>query len=85
MQNKTFDEIKKIDDNDCEYWEARELMTVLNYAKWENFHKVIKQAMISCRISQQEVADHFPEVRKPIIESDTKIKAIVSDWLMQIF
>lgn len=67
MQEQTFDGIKKIDENGCEYWEARELMTVLNYAKWENFHKVIKQAMISCRISQQSVEDCFPEVRKSII------------------
>ncbi len=61
----TFDDIKKIDENGNEYWEARELQTALGYAKWENFHKVIKQAMISCKISQQSVEGHFPEVRKP--------------------
>lgn len=64
---KTFDDIKKIDENGSEYWEARELQDVLEYAKWENFHKVIKQAQISCKINQQDVSDHFPDVGKTIV------------------
>lgn len=39
----------------------------LQYAKWENFHKVITTAQIACKISQQSVPDHFPEVGKLII------------------
>lgn len=40
---KIFENIKKIDDNGNEYWEARELITLLEYEKWENFHKVIRK------------------------------------------
>ncbi len=29
--NKTFEEIKYIDENGTEYWHARELQVVLNY------------------------------------------------------
>lgn len=66
QQRKLFDDLRHIDENGNEYWLARELQSALNYAKWENFHKVIKTAQIACKISQQNVADHFPEVRKMI-------------------
>ncbi len=39
---------------------------MLQNAKWENFHKVIKTAMIACKISQHEVSNHFAEVRKMV-------------------
>ena len=45
---KMFEDIKHIDENGSEYWSARELMSLLEYIKWENFHKVIKSAMIAC-------------------------------------
>ncbi len=61
-----FESIKHINEYGEEYWEARELMQVLEYSKWENFHKVIKQAMIACENSNSVVVDHFPEVRKTI-------------------
>ena len=61
-----FESIKHINEYGEEYWEARELMQVLEYSKWENFHKVIKQAMIACENSKSNVIDHFPEVRKTI-------------------
>lgn len=45
---KTFDDIKHIDEFGQEYWEARELMKVLEYKKWERFNNVIEAAKISC-------------------------------------
>jgi DNA-damage-inducible protein D len=38
---KSFDSLRKVRDNGTEYWTARELAPVLEYAKWENFSKVI--------------------------------------------
>ncbi|MFI3129537.1 MAG: DNA damage-inducible protein D [Bacillota bacterium] len=74
----TFDDIRKIAEDGNEYWEARELQVALGYAKWENFHKVIKQAMISCKISQQDVSDHFPEVGKSVeMPSNAKPRTII--------
>lgn len=32
-KEKMFDEIRHIDENGCEYWEARELMPMLEYSK----------------------------------------------------
>ena len=32
-----FEQIKHTDESNNEYWFARELSSVLEYAKWENF------------------------------------------------
>ncbi len=64
--NKTFEDIKQIDENGMEYWNARELQKVLEYNKWENFEKVIKKAEISCESSGISVIDHFLDVRKMV-------------------
>lgn len=34
---KIFEDIKKIDDNGNEYWEARELQQMLGYKEWRLF------------------------------------------------
>ena len=49
-----------------ECWSARELQGLLGYSKWENFQKVIDKAKAACAHAGEEVADHFPDVRKTI-------------------
>ncbi len=74
MTNETiFESIRQFDDNGTEFWYARELQQILQYAKWDNFHKVIKTAQIACKISQHEVTDHFVETSK-MVEMPTKPK-----------
>jgi len=63
---KSFENIKQADENGEEFWYARELSTVLQYTKWENFSRVIKRAMLACKNSGYEIDDHFPEVRKMV-------------------
>ena len=74
---KTFEEIKHIDEYGNEYWEARELMPMLEYSKWENFHKVIKRAMVACESSNFNVTDQFPEFRKPIIGGKGNVQNVI--------
>ena len=74
---KTFESIKHIDEFENEFWEARELMPLLEYSKWENFHKVIVRAMIACETSNNSVLDHFPEFRKPIVGGKGNIQNVV--------
>ena len=76
-KEKVFDEIKHINEYGNEYWEARELMPLLEYSKWENFHRVIKQAMIACKMSKNDILDHFPEVRKPIVGGKGNVQYVI--------
>ena len=72
---RTFEDIKHIDANGNEYWEARELMQALEYSKWENFNKVIEKAKVACKISNINVFEHFPDVRKMLnIGNNAKIE-----------
>ena len=63
---KIFEEIKHIDENGREYWEARELMPLLEYSKWERFSNAIDNAKKSCENSGYNVEEHFPGVGKMI-------------------
>jgi DNA-damage-inducible protein D len=53
-------------DEGVEFWRARDLQSLLGYAKWENFLKVIEKAKIACQNAQQEIADHFAESGKMV-------------------
>ena len=64
--NKTFEDIKHIDENGVEYWYAREIMEVLQYSKWQNFEKIIDKAKTSCKNSDICVFEHFTDVSKTI-------------------
>jgi DNA-damage-inducible protein D len=75
---KRFEEIKQIRDDGTEFWSARELAKSLEYDKWENFHKVIKRAMISCENSGRSIDAQFPEVRKLV--KGGVAKRFVSDY-----
>ncbi len=76
---KDFESIKKINEEDVEYWEARELMPLLGYDKWENFKKVIKKAKSACQESRQDIEDHFPGVKKMIKIAKNTIKETVRE------
>ena len=63
---KNFEDIKNIREDGTEFWYARELFPVLQYAQWKNFIKVIDKAMTACKNSGYAVSDHFAEVGKTI-------------------
>ncbi len=64
--NRTFEEIKHIDENGGEYWYARELMSILEYSNWQNFQKTIDKAIISCKNSNISEFEHFTDASKTI-------------------
>lgn len=64
--NKSFEDIKHIDENGVEFWYARELMTILQYSNWQNFEKIIDKSKISCQNSDISVFEHFTDVNKTI-------------------
>lgn len=63
---KNFESIKHIDENEVEFWYARELMEMLEYSKWGNFIKVIDKAKKSCENSNNTIFEHFADVGKTI-------------------
>ncbi len=65
--NKTFEDIKHIDESGTEFWYARELMNVLKYSKWQNFKKIINKAIIACENSEISTNYCFTDISKSII------------------
>lgn len=49
-----------------ECWSARELYSVLGYAKWERFRDALDRAKESCRNAGESVADHFADAGKMV-------------------
>lgn len=64
--NRTFEDIKHVDENGVEFWCARELMPILQYSNWQNFEKIIKKAMLACENSAVTITDHFIDINKMV-------------------
>jgi len=77
--NKNFEDIKKIDENGIEYWNARELMSRLGYTTWEGFNDVITRAARAALNSGQTVSDHFRQLTK-MVDIGSSSKRAIKDW-----
>lgn len=82
----TFDGIvRHIESDDAkdqiEVWFARELQTILGYARWENFLVAIHRAVASCKSQDINVDDHFREVTK-MVDLGSGAKREVSDFML---
>ena len=67
-----------------EVWFARELQSVLGYARWENFTIAIGRAVESCKSQNINVDDHFREVTK-MISLAKGAKREVKDYMLTRF
>lgn len=77
--NKDFESIKKTGKDGIEYWEARELMPILGYKKWQNAAEAISRAATACINSGQYVDNHFTDVSKMVTLGSDSVRRL-SDW-----
>ena len=63
---KVFEDIKHIDENNHEYWLARELQNILGYYQWRSINDLIERAKVACKESKNNVDDHFALYRKMV-------------------
>jgi len=58
--------INKEENENVEFWYARDLQNQLGYKRWENFIEAIKKAMQSCESAGISVENHFRKVTKMV-------------------
>lgn len=73
---KIFEEIKHIDEEGNEYWEARELQKILEYKEWRYFSAVIEKAQIACSYSNNNINSNFG-VNTKIVKTGVSAKAVI--------
>ena len=73
---KTFDDIKHVDEKENEYWEARELQKVLGYKEWRYFLVIIEKAQIACINSNNNPNNDFGVYTK-IIKAGATTKTVL--------
>ncbi|MPZ45702.1 MAG: DNA damage-inducible protein D [Betaproteobacteria bacterium] len=62
----SFDSIRQVSTGGGEFWLARELQPLLDYAAWDKFKRVIDKAIEACRQSGHPVEDHFSQTAKMV-------------------
>ncbi|MBI2591322.1 MAG: DNA damage-inducible protein D [Candidatus Brennerbacteria bacterium] len=76
--HKDFENIKKLDENGVEFWDARELMPLLGYAQWRAFEEVINRAAKACINSGQDIDNHFARSSKMVEIGSNTVREVIN-------
>lgn len=61
-----FEQIKETDETGNEFWTARKISKVLEYAEYRNFLPVIERAKQACNNSGQSIENHFVDYHEMV-------------------
>lgn len=61
-----FEQIRQVDQNGNEFWSARDLGKVLDYAEYRNFIPAIERAKEACKNSGQLIKNHFVDIHEMV-------------------
>lgn len=78
-QQVTFEKVRQLGPKGNEYWNARDLQPLLEYAAWDKFKRVIEKAMEACRQSGHEISDHFSQMAK-MVDIGSGAKREIEDY-----
>lgn len=79
QHHETFEGIRQFAEEEGEYWQARDLQPLLEYAAWDKFKRVIEKAMEACRQSAHAVDDHFSQTVK-MVDIGSGAKREIEDY-----
>ena len=65
-QQTVFEQTKRQDAQGNEYWSARDMAKILEYAEYRNFLPVIDRAQEACLNSGQPIENHFVEMHEMV-------------------
>jgi len=66
MASSIFDQLKKVNEHQQEYWSARDLGRTLEYSEYRFFLPVLEKAKIACQNSGFAIEDHFEDIHDMI-------------------
>ncbi|MDD5396605.1 MAG: DNA damage-inducible protein D [Candidatus Moranbacteria bacterium] len=66
MRSTIFEEIKRMNEYQSEFWSSRDLAKVLEYVDYRNFLLVINKAKEACKNSGQVIHNHFVDVNEMV-------------------
>lgn len=65
--SKALDAAQQVAPNGAEYWMGRDLQSILNYARWQNFEEIIKKAKLACESGGVPSDNHFRSTAEMIV------------------
>ncbi len=82
--NQSFEDLKRTNDHEAEFWSARDLQPLLGYSQWRRFEDAIKRAITSCEQSGNRPDYHFAGAGKPITGGKGAVQ-VVEDYHLSRF
>ena len=76
-----FDAQRRASPSGSEYWMARDLQPILEYAEWRNFLEVIEKAKMACLGAGVPVDNHFVNTNK-MVTVGGGVKRVIPDYFL---